>query len=287
MQGVPPQTNPYTIYSRARSVWEAARYPHFVSYTVDVRVSEAGRWKSNHYHLTYDAQENKVIVNPVSDEELAHPHHVPPGIRPLSFFGLSVGKPESRTDLLGVPDLAPNYSFGIAKYVPQQELTGMALVKEIRSEFHDPAPRATAAPDGLKEIANVEAVSRTYTMSLAGIETIDGHPDYHLTLQPVREPKRYRLRDLWIDEQTYFTDRLRSDGNFVSGPGPGIMWTVNFAQIAGAPYVSSESAEGLLAYRGAVYAGASVRFEDVRDAAPPAYAGIRAYVNHGDTLAEP
>ena len=287
MQAMPPQTDPYTIYARARAVWETARYPHFLSYTVDVRVSEGGRPKTNHYHLSYDSQENKVTVNPVSDEESAHPHTVPPGPK-LGFFGLPLGKPEPRTDLLGVPQLAPNYSFGIARYVPGSAPAGMDLVREIRAEFHDPAPLRTAPPNGLKEIANVQAVSKTYTMSLSGIETIDGHPDYHLLLQPVREPKRYRLRELWIDERTYFTDRLRSDGNFVSGPGPGVAWTVNFAQNNGAPYIASETADGVLAYPGAVYGEVSISFEDVRAAqSPPPYAAIQAFVNHGDSLQEP
>jgi hypothetical protein len=278
--------DPYTVYAKARAVWEQARYPAYVSYTVNVRVRDAAGWKSNHYHLTYDSRRDTVIVNPVSDEELAHPHHVPPGLK-TSFFGVPLGKPEARTDYLGVPQLAPNYSFGIAKYTPPGELGGMALVQQIRAEFHDPAPRPSNSPRGLKEIASVEAVAHDYNMQLAAIETLNGHPDYHLLLQPVREPKRYRLRDMWIDERTYFTDRVRTDGNFVNGPGPGASWTIDFAQIAGAPYIAREFTQDVLNYPGAAYSDASVSFEDVRASAPPAYANLQDYVNHGDSLSEP
>src|SRR5579883_1871970 len=98
--------DPYAIYAAARAYWENARYPSFLTYTVDVRVNEAGEWKSNHYHLTYDSARDAVVVNPVSDEEVAHPYY-PHGIN-IGAFGVRVSKAEPRTDYLGVPQLAPN-----------------------------------------------------------------------------------------------------------------------------------------------------------------------------------
>lgn len=262
-------SDPYAIYAAARAYWENARYPAFVSYTVDVRVEEAGVWKTNHYHLTYDADRDVVHVNPVSDEEIAHPHHVPPGPM-ISLFGTRLTKPESRTDYLGVPNLAPNYSFGLATYVPKDAIDPNELVKQIRDEFHDPAkPKPRPSPTGLPEIADVHAVARDYDITLAGVESIDGHADYHLKLRPLRAPKRYRLRDLWIDERTNFTDRLVSDGNFVNGPEPGVMWTVTFAQVGGAPYIHEEIARAPLGFPGATYQQATVSFEDVLQSRQP------------------
>lgn len=277
--------NPYAIYERAREVWQQARYPAVVAYTVHVAVTEAGAQKSNHYRLTYDALHDVVHVDPASDEERAHPHVVPPGPN-VNFFSLRLSRAEPRTDYLGVPLLAPNYSFGIAHYVPKGQLTGMDLVREIRKEFHDPAKRTPPPASGLPEIANVEAIAHDYDIKLAGLEPIAGHTDYHLVLHPVRDPKRYRLRDIWIDDSTYFTDRLVSDGNFVSGPGPGVQWTVDFAEIGGAPYIARETASGSLSYPGAVYTSAAVLFEDVHGTKPtPAWAGASAV--SGDTLEEP
>ncbi|HEV3152909.1 MAG TPA: hypothetical protein VGZ02_03795 [Candidatus Baltobacteraceae bacterium] len=257
--------DPYAIYAAARAYWETARYPAAISYTVDVRVNEAGTWKTNHYHLTYDALHDAVRVNPVSDEEVANPHRVPPGPN-IRLFGVGVGKDEPRTDYLGIPELAPNYSFGLAKYVPVTDRDPSELVREIRDQFHDPAPPARVRSQAtcIPEIASVYAYAHDYDITLAGLETIDRHVDYHLKLAPVRAPKRYRLRDLWVDRRTYFTDRLVSDGNFVTGPGPGVKWMVSFANVAGAPYIAQESAQGALAFQQAVYQQATVAFEDLQ-----------------------
>lgn len=279
------QSNPYAIYAKARGVWQQARYPAVVAYVVHVAVTEAGSEKSNHYHLTYDALHDAVHVDPASDEERAHPHVVPPGPN-INFFSIRVSRAEPRTDYLGVPLLAPNYSFGIARYVPKGQLTGMDLVREIRKEFHDPVKAPPPAAEGLPEIASVEAVAHDYDMKLAGVEPVGGHTDYHLVLHPLRDPKRYRLRDIWVNTKTYFTDRLDSDGNFVSGPGPGVEWTVDFAQIGGAPYVARETASAPLRYPGATYTTAAVLFEDVHETKPASVWMGTSAVN-GDTLQEP
>ena len=279
--------DPYAIYAAARAYWENARYPSFLTYTVDVRVNEAGQWKSNHYHLAYDAARDAVIVDPVSDEEREHPHVVPPGFN-VNVFVMRVSKPESRTDYLGVPNLAPNYSFGIAKYVPRDAIDSAELVRQIRDEFHDPAPMRSvkATGSGLPEIADVHAYARDYAITLAGVEPVGGHPDFHLKLAPLHAPKRYRLRDMWVDERTYFTDRVVSDGNFTSGPGPGVTWVVTFADVGGAPYILDERAQGRLSFAGASYDDASVTFEDIQ-AAERSYRWAGDFKSSGDLLEEP
>ena len=83
---------------------------------------------------------------------------------------------------------------------------------QIRKEFHDPNPRATPTPsptpNSLEEIATVYAHNRDYTITLLGTDTIDGHACYHLGLTPTRDPGRYRIRQAWIDEQTFATWQL-------------------------------------------------------------------------------
>lgn len=281
--------DPYGIYAKARSVWEQAQYPPGIAYTVVVRADDGGVTRTNHYHSFYDARRDRVRVDPVSDEERLHPHVVPPGPS-FGFLFIPVGKPEARTDILGIPELAPNYSFGISRYAPQGALTGMPLVRQIRKEFHDPAPLRPvrdAAPGGLKEIASVEAAARNYTIVLAGTESVNGHSDYHLVLRPIREPKKYRLRDLWIDERSFFTDRLSSDGNFVDGPGPGIPWTISFRPVDGAPYITTEAAGGPLSFPGAVYRNAMISFEDLRRANRTPILDIATYVTSHGQLKEP
>ncbi len=63
--------------------------------------------------------------------------------------------------------------------------------------------------EGLKTIATVVAIAQspyTYRLTRSGeppIEDVDGHPSYHLQLEPRSDPLRRNLRDLWIDAQTY------------------------------------------------------------------------------------
>ena len=77
---------------------------------------------------------------------------------------------------------------------------------------------------------------------VVGVEPLDGKPASHLKLRAVIQPRRYQLRDLWIDIQTYATRQLVSDGNFTNGPWPCAPWTVRFAQIDGATYIATERA---------------------------------------------
>ena len=230
-------SDPYQIFGMARARWEAQHYPERIAYTVAVQVVENGNRKTQRYDAGYDAAQDLLLVDPISDREKAHPYHPPGG------FGVNValvgqGRPNPDVDFFGVPFLAPNYSFGIG-VTPRGSAAPppdpMELVRQIRAELHDPMPRsrnipAPAASPSLKEIAVVSTRSRTYDISLAGIDLIDGLPAYHLVLHPVRDPGRYRLRDLWVDTETFVPVKLVEGLNFVTGPGTTVPWSVRFNQ---------------------------------------------------------
>jgi hypothetical protein len=262
----PPSTDPYEIFAQSRRFWEAQQYPGRLEYTVVVRVHEGGQDRVMHYHSGYDGYTGAIVFDPISDEEVAHPHKIPRG------FGFTGGKPEAPVDYLGVPELSPNYGFGIGVTplsVPPRQLTPAELVRQVRDELHDPDPRATPVPSalpsaGLQEIATVYAKNRAYDVSLAGTDDIDGMPAYHLQLAPLREPHRYRLRDLWVDEATYAPRKATLALNFVNGPGTAVPWNVTFAQQDGAVYIGSETALAPMHAFGLVYAQVSVSIEDVR-----------------------
>lgn len=268
------QTDPYAIFAAARTHWEAARYPAQVSYTVAVTVTHNGTSSAAHYHSYYDSVQNRVDVNAVSDEEIANPY-TPHGISVFfSPFGahIPLSSPERTFDYLGVPVLAPNYSFGIAGFVPRSPGTNdPELVAEIRREFCDPTPNRNARPDsGLKTIASVEIVRRTYVIELAGMSQIGGHDDYDLKLRPISEPGRYRLREVWVDAQTFATDKLVSQGNFTQGGMTGVTWTIDFRQINGAPYLASESTTQSFRLTRRAYDSAKITFTDVAPKRVPA-----------------
>ncbi len=289
------QTDPYAIFAAARTHWETARYPSQVSYTVAVTVSHNGTISAAHYHSYYDSVQNRVDVNAVSDEEIANPY-TPHGISVFfTPFGahIPLSSPERTFDYLGVPLLAPNYSFGIASSVPQSSgANGAELVAEIRREFCDPAPNRVARPDsGLKTIASVEIVRRAYVIELAGVTQIGGHSDYDLRLRPLSEPGRYRLREMWVDARTFATDKLVSQGNFAQGGMTGVTWTVEFRQINGAPYLASESTTQSFRLERRAYDSATITFSDVTSKRAPAFMRITAFAVNPEsgvpTLREP
>ncbi|HEY3674812.1 MAG TPA: hypothetical protein VGK84_02355 [Candidatus Tumulicola sp.] len=260
--------DPYAIYAQAQAYWLAQRYPQQLQYRVVVRILEAGKERVERYESRYDASSDAIDVNPVSDYERDNPVR-PSGLN-IGILGYRIGKPLPQVDFLGVPVLAPTYTFGMASFVPAPEPTPFnseALVNEIRREYNDPNPRVTPTPTPPAEppvIAVVVAAHRNYAITFAGAETIAGHPCYHLRLRAVRDPGKYRLRDLWIDQGTTATWRLAVGSNFLTGPGTKIPWTVDFVEINGVQYIDQETAAVPMSVAGEIYTQTVVGFENVR-----------------------
>lgn len=261
----------YEIFGKARLAWEAQRYPEFLEYDVSVTVTENGRLKTERYRSAYDATQDVVHFNSVSDYERAHPYYAPGGFGFTSPFD-RIHSTNASMDFLGIPMLAPNYSFGLGT-TPRGSVesgpTDAQLVEEIRREFHDPAPRNRPTPTPqptpqLREIAVVEARSRAYAISLVGVEDASTRPAYHLHLQPLRDPGRFRLRELWVDTKTYAPIKLVEALNFVTGPETAVPWSITFDQIGGASYIATETALAPMHLKKHAYTTASISFENVR-----------------------
>jgi hypothetical protein len=274
--------DPNQIYVHARFVWASQKYPPYVSYTIAVDVNERGVAKSNHYQATYDARHDRVHVEAVSEEERVNPH-VPTGIDMSldpkrafrTLFKRPVGHPDEAVDYLGVPILAPNYSFGVARYVPEiasSDADRAALVEEIRRQFNDPMPQSKMQDlqngDDFKEIGRVVSSNRDYQITCEGIESVDGQDAYHLTLRPLRSSRDLRLRDIWVDTQSYATIRLITQGNFTNSNVP---WLITFTNIAGSRYIKSETALKPVGVGRHLYQSATITFENLAPAAPPRY----------------
>jgi hypothetical protein len=278
----PQAPDAYQIYARAAAVWISATYPPYLAYSIVVSVDERGVAKSNHYSATYDALRDKVYVTAVSEEERADPH-VPEGInmsidpkrRFATLFKRRLGNPEEAVDYLGVPYLSPNYSFGIARYVPPVEQSAQdraALVEEIRREFGDPMPAQRTLPSAdasePKEIAHVVSTRHEYDIVYDGIETVDGRDAYHLSLRPTSASNALRLRELWIDAQTYATDKLVTERNFTNGTVP---WLITFADVGGSRYIASEVALRPVGSGPHLYEHAMITFANIASIQPKRY----------------
>ncbi|MBV8636809.1 MAG: outer membrane lipoprotein-sorting protein [Candidatus Eremiobacteraeota bacterium] len=283
------QPDPYQIFANARQYWMQQRYPTQLQYQVAVAITEGGKERVEHYQASYDAVSNVVDVDPTSDYERENPVK-PSGVN-FGLFGFNVNKPLPTDDFLGVPKLRPNYSFGMAPFVPAPSPTpfnSMALVNEIRKEFHDPNPRKTPSPApaaSIPEIATVYAQNREYTITMLGTETVDGHACYHLGLKPVKDPGRYRIREAWIDETTFAPWRLKDSTNFVSGDATSVPWTIQFTDVDGAHYISEEDADAPVSSQGEIYTRAAVRFESIAQASKPPH--IELPGGSKETLDEP
>jgi hypothetical protein len=289
--------DPYQIFAHARSVWMSQQYPPYVSYTIAVSVDENGVAKTNHYQAIYDSTRDAVHVDAVSAEERNDPH-IPDGtnmtLEPKrnfrTIFKKRVGPTEQVVDFLGVPMLAPNYSFGIAPYVaPVQSQTAdqAQLVAQIRQQFNDPMSEqkaeALSKAGGLKQIGSVTSTDREYDISYAGIDTLSGRSAYHLLLRPLRSADRHRLRELWVDTETFTTPQVVTQGNFANG---GVPWTITFAVIGGVQYIASERAGAIVTVGPHRYDQATVSFQSVASTQPSRYLwdGIGTTK---DTLSEP
>ncbi len=262
---------------------------------VTVRVTEHGVDKEKHYHLAYDAQNAKIYVNPVSDEERAAPpdpngitFHLLPRRQGKVLFDKKVGNPGEAVDYLGVPMISPTYSFGMSSAAFEGESDPDALVQEIRREFADPTPPVKAAQlaneGGMKTIAVVTGFQHRYIVTMAGTDNVGGHECYHLLLKPAYDSPRLRLRELWIDTQTYETRKLVSASNFT---GSAVPWTVTFADLNGALYIAEESAAAPVGVGDHRYERASVTFDAITASDHPPSDLSSWFVTKEDIMSEP
>jgi hypothetical protein len=273
----PVQPDPYQVFARARQVWASQQYPDYMTYTVAVNVTERGVPKSKHYHLAYDTRSGQITVDPVSAEEKTTPpvpkgiiFHLIPRRNFAPIMDKRVGNPGEAVDYLGVPMIAPTYSFGMAVAGTPDESPDNALVAQIRKQFNDPMPSAKSqelASNGkIQTITSVTTFLRRYTIAYGGEDSIDGHDCYHLLLVPNYDPKRFRLREVWVDEQNYETRRLISAGNFQASQVP---WLITFTEISGAQYIDSEVALAPVGVGDHRYEHASVSFQAIAQAPRP------------------
>jgi hypothetical protein len=253
-------SDPYAIYDRARDAWRGQTYPGDLQYRTTIHVVEGG--KDEFEHFTSESRDGGVRSSGVSEEEAEAPHD-PNGIdfKIKITIGWNTGsgghsetttvdanKKDPSPDYLGVPLLNPNYAFGLIA-APETLQTREGI---------------TPMQKTLPTIATVTVVNRAYDISLAGIETIDGSDAYHLRLTASRDPKVFRLRDLWIDEASYRVLRLQTQGNFMNAPMTNIPWLVTFQQVDGVEYIDSEIAEGPLPYkRDRTYTRAAISFDRI------------------------
>ncbi len=248
---------PDEIYANAQRAWTAHVPPSHLGYTIVVTVTDHGVVKTRHYHANADTLDGSVDAQAISDEERAGDPQAARGVKLIAgikshnhYFNKQLGPRD--VDFLGVPQLAPDYTFGVSH-------------RRLRA-YADPeiAQAPTQANPGGVQIGRVTAVARRYVVSLAGVETIADRPAYHLTLVPVAEPARYRLRDMWVDTETSDVLQLRTEGNFDSPFTRAVPWLISFRGDGDARYIAREVAEKPIDFADKRhYEDVSIAFDDI------------------------
>ena len=166
---------PLQLFFRAEDAWEARALPAYVSFDTVITHNETGG------AIT---RGNEHVVLRTFDHWCA-------------TVEIDQGLSEPKTSR-GPNCLGPAYSplgFNISSVYPGSG---------------QPDPFAASS---LPVIASVRAAH--YDVTLAGEETIEDVPVYHLLLRPLNAPEHYPLRALWIDRTTYQVRKL----TYAENPG--------------------------------------------------------------------
>jgi hypothetical protein len=242
------------IFSSAKNVWRSRVEAQFVTFNLRERYVWREKTHDNWWSVSYrDRDRALALRRAILPEEEAD--RLRGSAISLDFrWHHGVGRADSLdtnadADAFPVldPHIDPNASFGLLRRDQNAALVGA------EPTFGDPtaaqgrmpvanaatAPDSAASPDGdgLREIAAVEAVSRDYSIALAGVESVRDVDAFHLTLTPVRAPAVNRLRDLWVDAETYDTLRLAMRGLFRGKPYEDARWVVTYVKMDGRSYV--------------------------------------------------
>jgi len=227
-----------------------------IEYTISVSGVDGAVLRSNHYSATYRPEVNEIDVDAISVEES---REAPPLIRDFDVrpqqtgcecqpddggpLSVGVGNPERSQDLLGVPHLTPTYMFGLDSPTVSNPL-GQAL------------------SSGPKLIAAV-STEHNYAVTLVDERAIDDSPTYHLRLTPLHDPKRLRLRELWIGTFDYLPRRAVIEGNFTTAPLTDVPWIIDFSVMNGEPLIVRETASTLFLPHQQVVTDVVIAFEDI------------------------
>jgi hypothetical protein len=238
------------IFARAKAEWRARAEAPFVRFNLLERYTWRGRvhdswWQAAYRSPDHDLILRRTIVAQQEDERLrGSPIKI--GLRFHQANGpgdqLDTNPNADAFPILD-PMIEPDASFGMRRHESRAALLGTATPSPGLEPAATPPP-PTAEPvvpepreTPLRELVRVEAVARDYRIALAGTEHLRYGDAYHLTLQPLRDPRTYRLRDLWIATNTYATVQLTLAGLFDGRPYADARWTVTYAPLGGRWYV--------------------------------------------------
>ncbi|MBV8171947.1 MAG: hypothetical protein JO219_08460 [Candidatus Eremiobacteraeota bacterium] len=228
--------NGQLIFDKAREVLRTVRYPSFIAYTVHVRSNTAGKPFLESFHSIVRTQDDIVLTHKTPIETTSKPDN-PYGTRfDILGFKITPHTKGYQQEPFGVPQISPIYSFGLRP------------IGEVLALPPTPEPE----PSDIRSLGRVEAVAQDYDVALVGIERYHVRWAYHLRLTPRQQPNVYRLREMFVDTQTFVPWEIVSAGIFPGGAASKVPWTVHYTMASGYWLMTSESTQATLRVGGAL-----------------------------------
>lgn len=237
------------IYDKTRMLLRAMHYEPFVTYTVTVTSNtNFGRFEETYQSYVSTVDDNVITSN--APLRSTNRPESPYGFN-ITIFGAVINHREQVEEPFGLPFISPLYTFGLRD--PRQ----VSLFGQ------QPLPDSGGPP----VIGRITTVGRDYKATLLGVEPMGaGHADhyaYHLRLEPLEDPGRYRLRDLWVETKTMLVCRLRSEGVFATGPATSATWYADFHLVDGHYVMTREWSDASFTVGGSLFGFGATRYDGV------------------------
>lgn len=257
----PALTAADALFAAARRARSESAYAHYAVYATVVSFRHGDRRVVATWDTVEDLRRRVVHAHSLRREEAANPH-VPHGTN----FGVAAGPAgpiygippkgqivshEPTVDPIGQLSFAVDQDFGLALTAPP--ITASADMSQVAS-----------ATSTLPVIGRTGTVARTYDVTDLGDVAENGVTLHHLGLRPLRDPHRYRLRELWLDAKTALPVRAVVAGVGNNWPLDAISWRVDFKQLEGGTYVARETALSPLDTDGGRLDDVTITFAELR-----------------------
>lgn len=233
----PPDPEAEEIFARAKAWWQERKDLPYLEYGALIRYRHSGHVIDTWWEATFRTSDGTLHL-----EHIAVPEDDAKRLRgfPITIFGFKVADTNPDAEPINVqePDIEPNSSFGLlSRYSSRVNVSSEPTMNPLIS----PAPASTE----LREIGHVQAATRDYDVRIVGDETLRTGDATHLKMTPLRDPRVFRLRDLWVDKATGATAQLVVDGIYNGRPYDAIPWTVRYVPIDGRWYVQQLRGDGM------------------------------------------
>jgi hypothetical protein len=232
-----PDPDAERIFARAKAWWQKRKDLPYLQYGALIRYRHAGHIIDTWWDATFRTNDGALHL-----AYIAVPEDDAKRLRgfPISIFGIKIADTNPDAEPINVqePDIEPNSSFGLlTRYQSRVIVTS----EPTENPLNNPSPRASQ----LHEIGRVEVATRDYDVRIVGDETLRTGEAVHLKMIPLRDPRQFRLRDLWVDKASDATAQLVVAGIYNGKPYDAIQWTVRYVPIDGRWYVQQLRGDGM------------------------------------------